>query len=82
MDKRRKDKALKKGEKRKRDDYESRDGLSLVGTYRSGIGKQFVVWHCKDASTESNACVDPVCGRCKVDDENKEHAAVRIVTRR
>ena len=74
MDRRKEGKATKQGEKRKSDDYGSRDGLSLVGSYRSGIGKQFVVWYCNDAFTEGNTCVDGVCGRCKVNDENKEHS--------
>ena len=74
MDKRRKNKASNQGVKRKSVDYGSRDGMSLVGKYRSGIGKQFVVWHCKSAFTEGSACVDGVCGRCKINDENKGHS--------
>ena len=74
MNKRRKNKASNQGVKRKSVDYGSRDGLSLVGKYRSGIGKQFVFWHCKGAFTEGSACVDGVCGQCKINDDNKGHS--------
>ena len=49
-------------------------GCHYSWKYRSGIGKQFVVWHCKGAFTEGSACVDGVCGQCKINDDNKGHS--------
>ena len=74
MEEKKKNKAARQGEKRKSDGYGSKDGQTLVGSYRRGLGKKFVIWHCKDAFTEGNICVDGVCNRCRINDENKEHS--------
>ena len=62
------------GRKRKGGNYGLREGQSLVGTYRSTLGKNFCVWHCKRAFEEGYDCVDGVCSRCKMDSGNNEHA--------
>ena len=63
----------KGGKKRKGDKYGSREGQSLVGTYRGGMAKQFVVWHCTNAFEEGEKCVDGVCGKCKMDHGGNGH---------
>ena len=53
--------------KRKRKEYGSRTGESLLKKYGRGRGKsEFVIWHCKDAFELGKACVDGVCGECKI----------------
>ena len=40
---------------------------SLLKKYGRGCGKsKFVVWHCKEAFKSGKACVDGVCGECKI----------------
>ncbi len=54
--------------------YGERDGKSLVGKYGRGIGKMFVVWHCKDAFEGSSKCIDGVCGQCKILHNDSGHS--------
>ena len=69
-------KETSRGEKRKGNgiEYGARRGKSLVGTYKSGIGREFVVWHCKDAFAGSSNCVDGVCGLCKMNHDKSGHS--------
>lgn len=53
--------------------YGLRKGESKVGTYRNGIGRAFVVWHCKGAFQEGNECVDGVCNDCMMDHGKSNH---------
>ena len=65
-----------RGEKRKGKGivYGESKGKSLVGKYGRGIGRGFVVWHCKDAFEGSSKCVDGVCGLCKLNHEKSGHS--------
>ena len=59
---------------RKRNEYGSRSGQSLLKKYGRGCGKsKFVVWHCKDAFQLGIACVDGVCGECKIAHDKNDH---------
>ena len=73
LTKKRKD--TSRGEKRKGKgiEYGTRSGESLVGTYKRGLGKRFVVWHCNKAFEGSSNCVDGVCGRCKILHDKSGH---------
>ena len=53
--------------KRKRKEYGSRTGDSILDKYGRGRGKRtFVIWHCKYAFELGKACVDGVCGEYKI----------------
>ena len=60
--------------KKKGIEYGARTGQSLVGKYKRGIGKQFVVWHCKEAFKAGSKCVDGVCGMCKINYGDSDHS--------
>ena len=62
------------GAQRGRGEYGSREGQSLVKKHGRGIGKQFVVWHCKDAFQEGKEYIDGVCGHCKILCSDKDHS--------
>ena len=65
---------MKCTKKRKRNEYGSRSRQSLLKTYGRGCGKsKFVVWHCKDAFESGKACVDGVCGECKIAHDKNGH---------
>ena len=60
--------------KRKRKEYGSRTGESLIDKYGRGRGKsEFVIWHCKDAFGSGKACVDGVCRECKIAHNKNDH---------
>ena len=65
----------KKGETREgsETEYGRREGDSKVGTYKSGIGRAFVVWHCKSAFKEGSKCVDSMCGLCMMNHGESDH---------
>lgn len=65
-----------RGEKRKGKgiEYGARKGKSLVGKYKRGIGREFVVWHCKKAFEEGSKCVDGVCSLCKMNHGESGHS--------
>ena len=50
-----------------------RKGESKVGKYGNGIGRAFVVWHCKGAFQEGNECVDGVCSECMMEHGKSNH---------
>ena len=45
----------------------------LVGTYKSTTGKNFVMWHCKQAFKEGYDCVNSVCSLCKMTHDKSDH---------
>ena len=55
-------------------EYDTRKGESLVGKYKRGMGKEFVVWHCKKAFEEGSNCVNGVCGLCKMNYGESGHS--------
>ena len=52
-----------------------RKGQTLVGTYNNrNLVTQFQIFHCRDSLNGQSACVDAVCGMCKLDSENDRHS--------
>ena len=60
--------------KRKRKEYGSRSGESLLDKYGRGREKRtFIIWHYKDAFESGKACVDGVCRECKITHDKNGH---------